>query len=121
VEPWGPEASQFTKQFLLTGRVRLQLDKEREDRYRRTLAYVWVGDRMLNEELIRSGLGRAQTQYNFSQSMKRRFEKAEREAKEHRRGIWSSVTPETTSGTPSFLRSKPVRSVVNKALSELLE
>ncbi|GAF69154.1 unnamed protein product, partial [marine sediment metagenome] len=35
IEPWGPEASAFTKQFVAGGEVRLQFDRERVDRYDR--------------------------------------------------------------------------------------
>jgi micrococcal nuclease len=89
VEPWGPEASAFTKKFLAGGAVRLEFDGPRRDKYGRMLAYVWVGDRMLNEELIRQGLARAEMQYAYSAAMKARFRKAEGEAKAARRGIWS--------------------------------
>ena len=95
VEPFGPEASDFTEQFIAagSGTVRLQMDRERLDKYDRFLAYVWVDDRMLNEELIRAGLATAETGYNYSQSMKTRFRRAENEAKSNRRGIWSTPTP----------------------------
>jgi len=86
---WGPEASAFTKKFVGDGQVRLQFDKERKDQYGRFLAYVWVGDRMLNEELLREGLARHTPQYRFSESMKKRFRKAEEDARIHRRGLWS--------------------------------
>jgi micrococcal nuclease len=89
VEPWGPEASQFTKQFLAGGEVRLEFDSERRDKYDRMLAYVWVGDRMLNEELIRAGLAHAEMQYHYAQAMKARFRRAEAEARAARRGMWS--------------------------------
>lgn len=36
-------------------RVRLELDAERRDRYGRLLAYVWVGDTLVNEVLVRTG------------------------------------------------------------------
>jgi len=36
-------------------RVRLELDVERRDRYGRLLAYVWVGDTLVNEVLVRAG------------------------------------------------------------------
>lgn len=36
-------------------RVRLELDVEKRDRYGRLLAYVFVGDTMVNEALVRSG------------------------------------------------------------------
>jgi len=89
VEPWGPEASQFTKEFLAGGEVRLEYDGQRRDKYDRILAYVWVGDRMLNEELIRAGLARAELQYHYSQAMKSRFRRAEAEARAAHRGIWT--------------------------------
>ncbi len=93
VEPFGPEATKFTKDFLCAGRVFLTFDIERLDRYGRFLAYAWRDEnmeRMLNEELIRAGLAEAKTGYNFSQSMKTRFRRAEDEAKAARRGIWSA-------------------------------
>ena len=91
IEPFGPEATQFTRQFVAEtdGRIRLQLDRERVDKYGRFLGYVWVGDRMLNEELIRAGLATAETGFRYSSSMKTRFRRAEEEAKAAKRGIWS--------------------------------
>jgi len=90
VEPWGREASAFTKQFFSQGKVRLQFDRERVDQYGRTLAYAWVGDKLLNEEIIRAGLARAEMQYHYSQAMKKRFREAQDEARQAKRGIWSS-------------------------------
>jgi micrococcal nuclease len=89
-EPWGPEASEFTARHVTGRQVRLEFDRERFDRYGRTLAYVYVGDRLLNEELIREGLSAAQLQYPYRSDMKRRFVKAENEAREQHRGIWSA-------------------------------
>lgn len=89
VEPLGPEAARFTKGFVSGGRVRLQFDRERLDDHGRTLAYVWVGERMLNEELLRSGLARWERNFRYSEAMKRRFARAQREAQSARRGVWS--------------------------------
>ena len=91
VEAWGPEASQFTKDFIeKSGHyVRLSFSLERKDRYDRFLAYVWDGDVMLNEELVRSGLGYARRDYRYSDAMKRRFTQAQEEAQRAGRGIWS--------------------------------
>ena len=41
VEPFGPEAAAFTRQFLAGGTARLSFDRERVDRFGRFLAYVW--------------------------------------------------------------------------------
>ena len=89
VEPWGPEAGNFTRYFVRQGTVRLQFDRERKDRYGRFLTYVWVDGQMLNEELVRAGLARAELQYRYSEAMKRRFRDAEEEAQAARRGVWS--------------------------------
>lgn len=91
VEPFGPEASEFTRRFIARGggSVRLQFDRERQDRYGRFLAYVYVDDRFLNEELLLAGLARAETQYRYDAAMKKRFRAAEAEAKAAKRGIWS--------------------------------
>lgn len=91
VEPFGPEAARYTEQFIADarGEVRLQMDRERKDRFDRFLAYVFAGDRMLNEELIREGLATARTEFNYSPSIKRRFRQAEDEARSAGRGIWS--------------------------------
>ena len=89
VEPFGPEASAFTKSFVAGGKVRLQFDRERIDRYDRFLAYVFVGDAMLNEELVRAGLARVERRFHYSQSIQRQFDRAEEEARLARRGIWS--------------------------------
>jgi micrococcal nuclease len=88
VESWGPEAAEFTRRFLVGGLARLQFDRERLDRFDRYLAYVWVDDRMLNEELVRAGLARVERKFRYSQTMKRRFERAEEQAQIERRGIW---------------------------------
>ena len=91
VEPFGPEASAYTKRAIANAgyKVRLEFDGTKIDRYGRTLALVYVGDKMLNEELIREGLAVAELKYSYSKSMKDRFAKAEYEAQRARRGIWS--------------------------------
>lgn len=42
-------------------RVRLELDVEHRDRYGRLLAYVWVGDTLVNQVLVRAGHARPLT------------------------------------------------------------
>lgn len=89
VEPFGPEAAEFTRRHVAGRKVRLEFDRERRDRYDRILVYLYVGDWFLNEELIRNGLGRAELKYHYSSVMKRRFRAAEEEARRECLGIWS--------------------------------
>lgn len=89
VEAWGPEASQFTRDFVAGGAVRLEFDRERLDQHGRMLAYVYVGDRLLNEELVEQGFARYEPQYFYSEAMKRRFRQAQERARSAQRGIWS--------------------------------
>jgi micrococcal nuclease len=99
VQPWGPEASQFTKDFVerAKGRVRLTFPLERRDQYNRFLAFVWNGDELLNDELVRAGLAHAKLGYNYSSAMKRRFADAQKEAQREERGIWSHADSEEDS------------------------
>ena len=62
-EPGGVEAAKWVEQELAAdAQVELEYDKERLDKYDRTLAYVWYEKngqrRMLNEELIYAGLAK---------------------------------------------------------------
>jgi micrococcal nuclease len=92
VESWGPEASQFTEDFVhrADNHVRLTFSAERKDRFDRFLAFVWNGDVLLNEELVLAGLAHARPAYRYSESIKRRLMKAQEEAQRAGRGIWSN-------------------------------
>jgi micrococcal nuclease len=87
VECFGPAASHFTEQALEGKRVRLTFDVERQDRYGRTLAYVWVGDALFNERLVRDGFATVAT---FPPNVRYvdRFLAAQRFARSHDRGLW---------------------------------
>jgi micrococcal nuclease len=89
VECFGPEASAYTEGRLEGKRVRLEYDVEREDRYGRTLAYVWLGDELFNETLVRQGYALVTT---FPPDVRYvdRFAAAQRDAREHGRGLWQA-------------------------------
>ena len=98
VQPYGPEASQHTKQRILSfgGKVTLAADGDRFDRFGRRLAMVYLGQGdirdlvLLNEELIYLGLAEYEPQYNYSREKKERFRAAQEDARQNRRGIWSA-------------------------------
>lgn len=88
-EPWGLAAADFTRRRIGDHLVTLRFDRERRDPYDRVLAYVYIGETCLNEELIRAGYSRAETRYPYSTRMKQRFVAAEAEARDAGRGMWS--------------------------------
>lgn len=88
VQRFGKEASAFTRSRVEGRRVRLAFDRERTDRYGRTLAYVYLEDgTFLNAELVRLGYAHAYTRFPFQYMDE--FRAYEREARENRRGLWA--------------------------------
>jgi len=87
-EPLGLEASTFTRRHVEGCHITLGFDRERRDDYHRVLAYVFIGDWCLNEELIRDGYSQAETRFPYSSVMKSRFRAAEQQARDERRGLW---------------------------------
>ena len=82
VEPFGPEASAFTKNLLIGESVYLRFDNEERDKYNRLLAYVYRAPDGLfvNLEIVRQGYGSAYTKYPFKhQDIFRNYEKRAKE------------------------------------------
>ena len=71
VEYYGKEATAFTKKMVHGKRARLEFDQANahlghKDRYKRTLAYVFLEDgTFLNAEIIKQGYGFAYTKFPF--------------------------------------------------------
>ena len=87
-QPYGQEASTFTRQHLEGKEVSLELDVEKVDPYGRLLAYVYFPDgQMFNETLVEEGYAQVAT---FPPNVKYtdRFLKAQREARTANRGLW---------------------------------
>ena len=55
------QATALNRLLVMGKTVRLELDVRERDRYRRLLAYVYVGDLMVNAELVRLGYAHAMT------------------------------------------------------------
>jgi micrococcal nuclease len=87
VEYFGKEAHLFTKQMIEGKEARFEFDRQKRDRYRRLLAYVYLLDgTFLNAEIIKQGYGFAYTKFRFKYMEE--FRRYEREARENRRGLW---------------------------------
>ena len=86
-EPGGREAALRNGELVASKRVRLELDVQSRDRYGRLLAYVWVGDVLVNAELVRLGYAQVMT-VPPNVRYQGLFLKLQREAREAARGLW---------------------------------
>ncbi|MES2768652.1 MAG: thermonuclease family protein [Bdellovibrionota bacterium] len=88
VEYFGKEASQFLTRLVLHEKVRLEYDQTKTDKYKRTLAYVYMADgTFVNAEIIKQGYGFAYTKFPFKYL--EQFRAYEKEAREDKRGLWA--------------------------------
>jgi micrococcal nuclease len=90
VQAFGKEATAFTRQMVEGKEVRLEFDVQPRDKYGRLLGYVYVGDTMLNAELVRQGYAQVAT-YPPNVKYQERFLALQREAREAGRGLWGKV------------------------------
>lgn len=91
-DPQGREALQFNRGLTNAKNVRLELDVRERDPEGRLLAYVWLGDVMVNAEVIGHGFGQAVTggpNVRHQEELLRRQE----EARAAKLGIWKTAGP----------------------------
>jgi len=88
VEPFGPEADAANRRLVEGKTDRVELDVQPWDRHQRLLAYVYVGDRMVNAELVRQGYAQVAT---FPPNVKYqdRFRALQQEVRAAQRGLWT--------------------------------
>ncbi len=87
-EPWGRKAREFSLSRLKDRKVQLETDdREERDAYGRLLAYVFIGDSFLNQEMVQSGNAffyRAPIRGKYAA----RLEEAEETARNKGIGVW---------------------------------
>lgn len=88
IQRMGVKASEFTRRLVEGKRVRLEFDVEKQDRYGRLLAYVYLKDgTFVNEEIVKQGYA---SPYTFPPNVRyaERLRSVYQEARENRRGLW---------------------------------
>ncbi len=90
-DPLSEEATRLNRNLIDGKKIRLEFDKERFDPYGRTLAYVFVDDIFVNEQLLKRGLARTLI-IKPNDRYAERLLLAEKEAKDDRRGIWGDLS-----------------------------
>ncbi len=92
VQCFGHRASNFDRRLVEGRRVRLVFGVERRDIYGRLLAYVYLGRRFVNAELVRRGLARTLT-IPPNDRLAPLFERLQRRAARVGRGLWGACRP----------------------------
>ncbi|WNS45827.1 thermonuclease family protein [Paenibacillus sp. MMS20-IR301] len=88
VQPFGPEASDYLTELLTGQTVQLESDMSERDQYGRILAYVYLGDKMVNELMLAEGLARVAV-YPPDVKYEAQFRRIEEQAKSAKLGVWS--------------------------------
>ena len=86
-EPFSRRATERNRRLVEGRTVRLLIGEEPFDRYDRLLAYVFVGDRMVNAELVEAGLAETLT-IPPNDRFADRFARLEERARAAGLGIW---------------------------------
>lgn len=92
VQCFGPQASAFNHRLVEQRQVRLVFGVERRDIYGRLLAYVYLGRRFVNADLVRRGLARSLT-IPPNDRFAPLFRRLELRAARAGRGLWGACAP----------------------------
>ena len=87
---YGKEAAAKNADLVAGAEIRLEKDVSETDQYGRLLRYVYRGDLMINEYLVREGYAKA-SRYPPDVKYAERFRDAEREARDQRKGLWGDA------------------------------
>ena len=111
VQCYGREASAKNKGLVEGKEVMLEKDVSELDKYGRQLRYVWIGNILVNEYLVREGYAQSSS-YPPDVKYQDRFVEAQRLARQEAKGLWgevcnSSMTPAPAAQQPSPTSSAP--------------
>ena len=91
VEPYGKEASEYTCNKLKSAKqiyILYDENSDKKDKYNRDLAWVFIDDKLLNNEIVKNGYGKVAYLYGdylYTNDLK----ESENLAKKNKLGIWS--------------------------------
>ncbi len=111
IQCFAKEASEKNKELVLGKEVRLEKDVSETDKYGRLLRYVYVGDTMINEVLVKEGYAHA-VSYPPDVKYQEKLRFAEQFARENNKGLWNSCNQEST------FNSQPINAVFQSPIIE---
>jgi micrococcal nuclease len=100
------EAVEVNRALVAGRQARLELDVQERDRDGRLLAYVYVGDRMINAELVRRGYARLR-EADLNVRHQALLARLEREARDGKRGLWARPSSAAAAPPAAGERGRP--------------
>ncbi len=89
-QPFAEEATKRNDELLKSGKLEIEFDiGEREDKYGRMLAYVYIDGESVQQQLVEEGLARVAYIYPPNTKHLDPFKNAEKKAQQEGIGIWS--------------------------------
>jgi len=119
-QPYGKEASDYTKEKLQNAnKIELEYDSNssKTDKYGRHLAWIWIDDSLLQEELISNGLAKTymlQDNYTYAWILQEKQEKA----KEEKVGMWSDSN--TGENNTNIIQNDEIKDNLNNEVIEIV-
>lgn len=111
VQCFAKEASARNKELVEGQIVGLEKDVSETDKYGRLLRYVYKGDVLVNEMLVREGYAHSST-YPPDVKYQEKFLQAEQEARTNNLGLWGEVCATTPTSSQSI--TYPTNTQINK-------
>ena len=111
VERFGIEASEANKSLVEGKQIKIEFDVQKQDKYGRVLAYVYVDTIFVNAWLVKNGLAKVST-YPPNVKYQELFTKLQQEARIAKRGLWApssskiAVEPKAEKKTATLKASK---------------
>ena len=95
---YSQEATNKTKELLEGQEISLEKDVSETDRYGRLLRYIWKGETLINEQLVKEGYA---SSYSYPPDIKYqdRIIAAQKEARDGSKGLWSACNSQTNTKT----------------------
>ena len=85
---FGKMSTEFTTEYLIGKEITLEFDVSQRDHYGRFLVYVWIGDELYNETLVKAGYAMVST-YPPNIKYVERFTAAQTQARAAKAGLWA--------------------------------
>lgn len=92
VQCYGKEASDHLNTLLSGKSVQLETDDSqgKRDKYDRLLAYIWLGGKLINQQMVSDGFAFEYT-YNLPYKYQQQFNEAQNSARSQNLGLWGKI------------------------------